>query len=79
MSLDLVGETSVKVFVPDNGKPVDAVVYVFNGRETTLLSKCTSELLDVLRVGPLVGKVDSGLSGPSDSGLSDTVGFGVRP
>ena len=50
--LDLVGETDVNIFIPANGKSVNAVFYVFNGTATTLLSKHTSEQLDVLRVGP---------------------------
>ena len=66
--LDLIGETHVHVFMPDTNKHVDTVFYVFNGKAATLLSKNTSELLDLLRVGPVVARVGGdealGLGGP---------------
>ncbi|XP_067949847.1 uncharacterized protein [Watersipora subatra] len=55
--LDLIGETHVHVFMPDTNRRVDTVFYVFNGRATALLSRHTSELLDLLRVGPMVARV----------------------
>ena len=71
--IDLVGETIITVFVPSNGKSTTTVFYVFNGTATTLLSKRTSELLDVLRVGPVVGAVVGATDGLMGSGVQPWV------
>ena len=65
-----IGETDVNIFIPANGKSVNAIFYVFKATATTLLSKHTSEQLDVLRVGP--GGDEINLTAP------DSVDAGVQ-
>ena len=67
--IDLVGEMSVNVFAPYNGKSENSIFYVFNGEATTLISKQTSEELGGLRVGPVVGEIN-GVEAPSHAGPS---------
>ena len=58
-SLDLVGQADIAVFVNENSKCVNTTFYIFNGSAATLLSKKTSEQLDLLRVGLRSGSLNS--------------------
>ena len=68
--LDLIGQAEVNVFVPCNNQSAVALFYVYNGNAPTLLSKPTSELLSLLRVGP----VQDGLA---ERGAVNAVGMGA--
>ena len=50
-SLPLIGKCNLKLTVPDNDKCCDALFFIVDGDAPTLLSKSTSEALDLLRIG----------------------------
>ena len=51
--LNFIGQAKGNVFVPSTGKRAATLFYVYDGHAPTLLSKSMSELLGLLRIGPV--------------------------